>query len=202
MTTRRQTLAACTVLTALSMPFAHGCKEPPPAEPVVQAAPEVKPPEPVAKVITLLKTRLQDRLKTEMAKGGVEAALKACQLESGSILSATQNPAVKVGRTSFKLRNPANRSPSWAESIVKASADRRVADVTPRHLLDLGEGRQGYLEVIGTQGMCLNCHGPATSFAPGLRDRIAELYPQDKAVGFAEGDVRGWFWAEFSPAAN
>jgi len=28
---------------------------------------------------------------------------------------------------------------------------------------------------------------------------VTATYPKDQAVGFAEGDLRGWFWVETPP---
>ena len=43
------------------------------------------------------------------------------------------------------------------------------------------------------------CHGPAEMIDDEILIAIAEHYPQDEAVGFAEGDLRGWIWAEVPP---
>jgi hypothetical protein len=37
--------------------------------------------------------------------------------------------------------------------------------------------------------MCLRCHGPAV--APEVLAAVRRLYPDDEAVGFGEGDIRG-----------
>ena len=36
---------------------------------------------------------------------------------------------------------------------------------------------------------CAACHG--TNIAPEVKAKIAELYPDDAAVGFKPGDMRG-----------
>ena len=64
----------------------------------------------------------------------------------------------------------------------------------------LENGRIGYVEPIFLQPMCTTCHGDSLS-EPVAR-QIAELYPEDAATGFKEGDLRGVFWAEFTPAAE
>ena len=63
----------------------------------------------------------------------------------------------------------------------------------------LDEGRAGYVEPILLQPLCVACHGEAIE--PGLATRIAELYPQDRAVGFRVGELRGVFWVEFPDVA-
>ena len=39
--------------------------------------------------------------------------------------------------------------------------------------------------------MCLQCHGQ--SIAPDVREKLSGLYPEDKATGYREGDIRGAF---------
>ena len=48
-----------------------------------------------------------------------------------------------------------------------------------------------YLKAIGTGPMCLGCHG--SDLAGDLDAKLAELYPGDKARGFATGELRGAF---------
>jgi hypothetical protein len=39
--------------------------------------------------------------------------------------------------------------------------------------------------------MCLGCHGK--NIAPEVQAKLDELYPEDQATGFSEGDLRGAF---------
>jgi hypothetical protein len=54
----------------------------------------------------------------------------------------------------------------------------------------------GALLPIHLKEQCVTCHGPAESIADDVREKLLELYPHDRAVGFKEGDLRGWFWVE------
>ena len=60
-------------------------------------------------------------------------------------------------------------------------------------------GRMGYVEPIIMQPTCSLCHG--VNIAPDVMAKIATLYPEDQAVGFRVGELRGVFWAEY-PATN
>ena len=72
---------------------------------------------------------------------------------------------------------------------------------TPRSngAVPLPDNRWGYVEPITVQPLCLACHG--SEIVPDVADRISELYPEDRATGFAVGDLRGVFWVEFPAAA-
>jgi hypothetical protein len=50
----------------------------------------------------------------------------------------------------------------------------------------------GYVEPITIQPPCLACHG--TQLDAAVRQKLAELYPEDRATGFAPGELRGMFW--------
>jgi hypothetical protein len=61
--------------------------------------------------------------------------------------------------------------------------------------VDLGD-RVGVLRPIREQRICAPCHGPEEKFSARLRAELADRYPVDRATGFRDGDIRGWFWVE------
>ena len=67
------------------------------------------------------------------------------------------------------------------------------ADNEPR-AVRLRSGEVGYVEPIRTKGLCLQCHGNAIDST--VQVRLNELYPDDQATGFEEGDLRGMFWVK------
>ena len=54
----------------------------------------------------------------------------------------------------------------------------------------------GVLRPILHQRMCDSCHGPADRIDPAVQAMLAARYPGDRATGFVEGQLRGWFWVE------
>ena len=98
-----------------------------------------------------------------------------------------------MGRSSHKLRNPANVPPGWLVPVLDAYADGSE-ELAPR-VLSIGGDRVGYAEPITVQPMCLACHGEMLQ--PGIAESLEDLYPDDRATGFQEGDFRGVFWVEF-----
>jgi hypothetical protein len=77
---------------------------------------------------------------------------------------------------------------------VAHAAGKRAAEVDAV-VLDLGD-RVGVLRPIAVAGVCTKCHGAINSMDPAVSRTLASSYPDDQAVGFAEGDLRGFFWAE------
>jgi hypothetical protein len=137
------------------------------------------------------KRALKQALLDGLARGPAEA-VDACRVRAPALAAEASTGDVRVGRTSHRLRNPANAPPDWVAPVL---AEWKVegADRSPRTLA-IGPGRIGYVEPIAVQPLCLTCHGE--TLAPGVAERISALYPEDRAVGFREGDFRGLFWLE------
>jgi hypothetical protein len=145
--------------------------------------------------ISSLQRRLAGRLLEEMKLGGPTRAIAVCRDEAPTLIAETARvQGVRVGRASHRLRNPASTAPAWAEPFVAAGAGRRADSVEPT-VVDLGD-RVGVLRPIATAGVCLQCHGPAGRLSPEVRAYLETAYPGDRAIGFEEGDLRGFAWAE------
>jgi hypothetical protein len=133
---------------------------------------------------------LMKRLREALAAGGPAAAIDECKLAAPGIADeVSRQRGLRIGRTSFKLRNPDNLPPSWAAALV----ERRVAEAT---FLAHPDGRLAAFLPIKLAQLCTKCHGDPAELAPEVRDRLAERYPTDQATGFRPGDLRGWFWIE------
>ncbi|MCA8923351.1 MAG: DUF3365 domain-containing protein [Planctomycetes bacterium] len=173
-----------------------GC--PPAAEPAkgpaAAEAPAVDPrQERATSAAQALGKQLKARLKEALQAGGPAGGIEACQLAAPQIAAAVaEDQGLAIGRTSFKLRNPANAAPAWAAADVEARRE------TPT----FREGPDGALRAllpIRLEAACTTCHGPADELSQEVRQALAERYPDDQATGFAEGDLRGWFWVEVPP---
>jgi hypothetical protein len=134
--------------------------------------------------------KLSGRLAAALEDGGPVAAISVCK-EAAPTLAREVSEAngLRIGRTSFRLRNPDNAPPGWATSYVEARTQDDVFLVHP-------EGGLRALLPIGLHPKCLTCHGEAAAMPDDLRAAIREAYPGDEATGFEAGDLRGWFWVE------
>lgn len=126
-------------------------------------------------------------VERRFGEGDPDANAASCE-------GAAEVPGVTVGRTSARLRNPRNAPPEWARAHVTATDGRKAAAVPPA-VFDLGD-RVGLLRPIEIRRRCLSCHAPADDLAPGTRDWLRRAYPEDRALGYALGDLRGFWWAE------
>jgi hypothetical protein len=48
-----------------------------------------------------------------------------------------------------------------------------------------------YAKALPTQAVCLNCHGDPEKLSPEVKATLAAEYPDDKAVGYSAGMIRG-----------
>lgn len=137
-----------------------------------------------------LAAALLDKLTRVIMSSGPETAIAVCRDEAPKLAEKIgQERQVRIGRTSFRLRNPKNSPPSWAVEWMESRAEE------PRFAKS-DQGELAILAPIRLKRECLMCHGAADQLAPAVVERLASLYPQDQATGFAEGDLRGWFWIE------
>lgn len=142
-----------------------------------------------------LQATLGKRLKEVMAAGGPPAAMSVCSAEAQAMTrDIATRTGVEVGRTSERLRNPENAPRAWVRPYLERNRGRRGADVIPASI-EL-PGRVGVVRPIAVQPMCLACHGDPAAIAPEVKAVLAARYPADAATGYAEGDLRGVFWAE------
>jgi hypothetical protein len=190
-------LVAAVVLGATAPARAQA---PPGQEPAVYAVGQA-PPRLAASIaeaeaaIAALQRRLSGRLLAELQAGGLARAIAVCRTEAPALTAETaREEGIRVGRTSHRLRNPKNAAPAWAERLVAAGAGRRAAAVEPS-VVDLGD-RVGVLRPIATIAMCVRCHGRVEILPTDVKAFLDREYPDDRATGFEEGDLRGFAWAE------
>ncbi len=133
---------------------------------------------------------LMAELTSEFETGGPEGAVVVCRDLAPMIADhVSSEHGVTIGRTSHRLRNPENRAPAWAEDVVADGLDGTFFFKGPG-------GELGVMRPIMVAAPCLGCHGATESLRPAVIEALNESYPDDTAVGFGEGDLRGWFWIE------
>jgi len=138
---------------------------------------------------------LSARLLEAMGAGGPTNAIAVCQREAEEIATRVgEEHQLKIGRTGVRLRNLRNQAPFWAKDWIEAEVPE------PRFAL-LSNQHAAALLPIKLQAQCLMCHGPTEQLLPEIKSQLVDRYPQDQAVNFSEGELRGWFWVEL-PASD
>jgi hypothetical protein len=144
-----------------------------------------------------LKMNLVKNLTQKIEKEGVVKAIPFCHENVKPIAKESAGERVakfEFGRTSHKVRNQMNRPAFWAESYLKEFQGKLKSDITKNSLLIEHEGKRIYLEPLFVEAKCLLCHGDKLS--PQVSEKIKSLYPQDQAIGFKQGEFRGFIWVK------
>ena len=146
-----------------------------------------------AELLAPLKKNLKLALMAGMQKGPVNA-ISVCKEQAPAIADALAVDGVQIGRTSHRLRNPANFAPEWVDPVLRAYLEEESARA-PR-VVSLANSREGYVEPITIKPLCLACHGE--TLAPDVAAQIEMMYPEDEATGFKVDELRGVYWVEYS----
>ena len=139
---------------------------------------------------------LMAELKGELEAGGPGSAITVCRDMAPMVAEyVADEHEVRIGRTSHRLRTPGHNAPAWAISTVDAQVAAEQVFLGPA-------GELGVLTPISVAKPCLACHGNPEAISVEVAAALSENYPEDRATGFAEGDLRGWFWVEVPPAVS
>ena len=141
---------------------------------------------------------LKGVLINQIQTDGVVEAVSVCS-DTAQVL--TNNYGIKKGvfirRVSFNNRNENNYPDDFEKKILKKfellRQNNELNDKT-EHFEIVKEGElkySRYLKPILIQAECLNCHGSENQILPEVKELIAQTYPNDKAVSYNIGDLRG-----------
>ena len=146
-------------------------------------------------LIVSMQDSLLRQLHSKLAQGGPALAFGSCHVDTTDLTyRIARAEGIAAGVTSGRLRDPTNKPKGWAADIVAAHTGRKAHDVKG-FAVDLGD-RIGVLRPMVQTKTCASCHGTLDELSPTVRRLIAERYPNDRATGFVEGEIRGWFWVE------
>lgn len=142
---------------------------------------------------------LKGQLQAALKSGGPADALDVCKLTAPAIAKdLSESYAGTVGRTALKVRNPANAPDDFETAVLLKFVKAAQAGGDPTQLeqativTENGNRVFRYMKAIPMATKpCAACHGE--NIAPDLREKIQQLYPDDQAVGFKPGEIRGAF---------
>ena len=141
---------------------------------------------------------LKGELVSAIKAGGPGHAVSVCNTKAGEITErVSRERGMALSRVSMKNRNPGNAPNDWQRDVLEMFEKDKAAGTDPskleyRTVVATADGNQfRYMKAIPTAEVCLNCHG--AELAPAVQAKLDELYPKDKAIGYAVGDLRGAF---------
>ncbi len=150
-------------------------------------------------VVKEFATELKKELKRALEEGGAVKAISVCNAIAPAIAKQqSMKHGWQIGRTSLKVRNPANTPDRWERAVLEKFEARKEAGEDPAKMEYFeiveqnGKKMFRYMKAIPTaEKPCLLCHG--TQIKPEVANILDKLYPEDRARGFKAGDIRGAF---------
>lgn len=137
----------------------------------------------------VLGKNLLNAIKTK----GVENALEFCSVKAIELTdSVAQSLDAKIKRVSDKNRNPENAANDEELKYILQVKDLLAKNKKPNpQIKEVNDRWIAYYPIL-IDKMCLQCHGQKnTEILPKTLSKINELYPNDKATGYAENELRG-----------
>ncbi|MDT8321543.1 MAG: DUF3365 domain-containing protein [Xanthomonadales bacterium] len=141
---------------------------------------------------------LKYELMAAMKAGGPVKAIEVCSQRAPAIAKqVSDQQGMELKRVSQKYRNPDNAPNAWQLAVLQSFQSRKQEGADPaslswHKLVGTGADRElRYMKAIPTGGLCLQCHGE--NIDRNVAEKLNELYPDDRAIGYQQGDIRGAF---------
>ena len=142
--------------------------------------------------------KLLAMVQEEIDKGGFHGAIAACSDKAPKMAAAaSQNTGWGIRRVSLKNRNPKAVPDAWEKAVLE-DFDRRAAGgespaaIEKAEIVTEGDKKVlRYMKALPVQPVCTNCHGTADKLKPEVISKLREIYPNDLATGYSEGQIRG-----------
>ena len=142
--------------------------------------------------------QLKGELQKGIQEGGPVKSIGVCKDRAPAIAAALgEQQGIDIGRTSLRVRNPANTPDVWEKAVLEEFEQRKLAGEDPAAIEKYAIAGQEdktvfrYMKAIPAAELCVVCHG--AEIAPDVAAKLEELYPQDQARGYQPGDLRGAF---------
>ena len=136
---------------------------------------------------------LSSKLKSAIKSGGPVAGIDVCSSEAMKLTdSISKVYNVELKRISLKNRNPKNvATEKEAEILTLWEKDLLAGNQIKPKVLRNSNKDITFVAPIKLKHQCIVCHGGDEFVSPDVVLKLKEHYPNDKARGYNEGDLRG-----------
>ena len=140
------------------------------------------------KIAEETKKNLVTNLTQKISEKGAENALEFCNVNAIPLTKQLEDQHdVTIKRVSDKNRNPDNAANETERKYIDFFKEQLVLKQKLEAKFDNGV----FYAPITTNSMCLQCHGSEKDIKPETLAKIKSLYPNDKAIGYQENEMRG-----------
>lgn len=150
-------------------------------------------------VATQIVGQIRGDLVRELDRTGPVRAVTVCKYSVPEITSSiSRQTGMRVTRVALRARNRSLGEPDVWEQRVLLDFENRVArgekadNLEFHEIVDEPAGRAfRYMKALPMSQPCLLCHGPSSQLSDGVKALLTIEYPNDKAVDYTIGQVRG-----------
>lgn len=140
------------------------------------------------KIAEETKKNLVTNLTQKISENGTENALEFCNVNAIPLTKQLEDQHnVTIKRVSDKNRNPDNAANETERKYIDFFKEQLALKQKLEAKFDNGV----FYAPITTNSMCLQCHGSEKDIKPETLAKIKSLYPNDKAIGYQENELRG-----------
>lgn len=134
------------------------------------------------------KKNLVGNLTKQISENGAEKALEFCNVNAIPLTQKLEaENGVMVKRVSDKNRYPENAANATELKIIEQFKTQLAKKEELKATMENGV----FYAPITTNAMCLQCHGSEKEIKPEVLAKIKSFYPNDKALGYKENELRG-----------
>jgi len=141
----------------------------------------------IADEITSMRSNLAESIVKPNVKITPKLFKSVCGVVKKRAMEQAKKKKVKIRHAAIKNRNPDHAATAEEISIHRFFSEYPdTKDIWKEITVD-GKNFKRYVRPIYVEPACLACHGEKET----IPDFIKKKYPEDKAFGFKEGDLRG-----------
>jgi nitrate reductase cytochrome c-type subunit len=147
---------------------------------------------------------LAKKLMGAINKGRTEYALAFCNTNALTLTDSMAHAlSARIKRVSDKPRNAGNQANEIELAYIQVLKNRMASGEQPEAKMNEIEGKMvGFFPIVTNQ-MCMQCHGKAeVNIKAATLQKINKLYPDDKATGYSDNEVRGLWVIEMDRKLN
>jgi hypothetical protein len=186
------------LLAAALLPLLNGCDTMAPEKNTVSATPEPAWVQDARASASAVPPKLMAALNTAIQASGPADAIDVCKEAAPRMArAASEQSGWQIKRVSLGNRNPKATPDTWERRTLEEFDRKQKAGVAPAKLerwevvTENGQAVRRYMRALPTQPLCIQCHGTPDQLGAGVAQRLQQLYPHDRATGYAVGQIRG-----------
>ncbi len=143
---------------------------------------------------------LSGNLQKAMKEGGVKNAVEYCNLAALPLVdSLSQIHNAQIRRTSLKVRNPKDKPTAQELTQLQAYEKQSQSGEKLKPVVkEIDPNTVAFYAPIHMMPLCGKCHGEVgNTLLEKDYEVIQKYYPEDQAIGYVSGDLRGMWSISF-----